>query len=101
MILIVDNEPSALVLLEMVLRRDTYVIRKASSGKEALRMLDRESEERCNLVIADIGMPEMDGRELLSRMRANPRLATIPVIMCTSAGDRATVVEMIISPGFW
>lgn len=95
MILIVDDEASALVLLEMVLRREDQVIRKASSGREALRILDRVGGERCDLMIADIRMPEMDGRELVARMRSKPALAGIPVIMCTSTVDRATVVELI------
>jgi DNA-binding response OmpR family regulator len=94
MILIVDDEPSALVLLEAILKRENFVVRKAASGNEALRILGR-SEELCNLVISDIRMPEMDGRELVTRLRANPRLATIPVIMCTSTADRATVVDLI------
>jgi DNA-binding response OmpR family regulator len=95
MILIVDDETSALVLLEMVLRREEQVIRKASSGREALRILDRVGGERCDLLITDIRMPEMDGRELVARMRTKPALASIPVIMCTSLVDRATVIELI------
>jgi DNA-binding response OmpR family regulator len=95
MILIVDDEPSALVLLEMVLRRDGHLVRKAATGKEALRLLDREDEQRCDLLITDIRMPEMDGRELVNRLRTNPAYSSIPVIMCTSTSDRATVVELI------
>lgn len=94
MILIVDDEPSALVLLERVLLREEFAVRKATSGSEALRILGR-AEELCDLVIADIRMPEMGGRELVAKLRANPRMATIPVIMCTSTADRATVVELI------
>jgi DNA-binding response OmpR family regulator len=95
MILIVDDEPSALVLLEMVLRRDNHVVRKARSGKEALHILEEDADGSCSLVITDIRMPLMDGRELLSRMRAKTRLSSIPVIMCTSSTDRSTVVDMI------
>jgi two-component system chemotaxis response regulator CheY len=95
MILIVDDEPSALVLLGMVLQSDNFVVRKATSGKGALWLLDRDEGERCNLVITDVRMPDMDGKELVAQMRANPRLSSIPVIMCTSATDRETVTEMI------
>lgn len=93
-ILIVDDEPSALVLLEMVLRQDKQVVLKARSGKEALGLLERESSP-CRLAIVDIHMPGIDGRELIFQMRANPRLASIPVIMCTGQADRSTVTEMI------
>jgi response regulator RpfG family c-di-GMP phosphodiesterase len=92
-ILIVDDEPTSLTLLEMVLRREDVVIRRAASGQEALQVL--ESGEPCQLVISDIRMPQMDGRELLARMRADPRTATIPVIMVTSVADRDIVVDMI------
>jgi DNA-binding response OmpR family regulator len=95
MILIVDDEPSTLVMLEMILRRDGYLVRKSATGREALRLLDREDEQECELLITDIRMPEMDGRQLVAQMRASSRTASIPVIMCTSQADRATVVELI------
>ncbi|HEX7490250.1 MAG TPA: response regulator [Candidatus Limnocylindrales bacterium] len=95
MILIVDDEPSALMLLGMVLQSANYVVRKATSGRAALRMLERDDCERCSLVICDIRMPELDGREVIAEMRANPRLASIPVIMCTSSSERETVVDII------
>ena len=95
MILIVDDEPSALVLLERVLQQDNYVVRKATSARGALRVLQRGGEERCTLLITAIRMPDMDGQELLAAMRADRRLAKIPVVMCTSETDRATVVGLI------
>jgi DNA-binding response OmpR family regulator len=95
MILIVDDEPSALVLLEMILKRDNYAIRKATTGREAIRLLDREDEQECDLIITDIRMPEMDGRQLVGQLRASPRTSSIPVIMCTSMSDRATVIALV------
>jgi len=95
MILIVDDEPSSIVLLDMILRRDAYFVRKAMTGREALRLLEREDEQECELIITDIRMPEMDGKELVAQLRANPRTAGIPVIMCTSTADRATVLSLI------
>ena len=94
MILIVDDEPSALVLLDMTLRQGRYSVARASSGREALRILQSQ-EFPIGMVISDISMPGLDGRELLFQMRSDPRLASIPVIMCTSQNDRATVVELI------
>jgi len=95
MILIVDDEPASLVLLEMILKRDNYVVRKATTGREALRLLDREDEQECELLITDIRMPEMDGRQLVTQLRANSRTSSIPVIMCTSTADRGTVMALI------
>ncbi len=77
----------------MALRAEDVVIKQAASGLEALHVLG--SGEPCQLVISDIRMPEMDGRELLARLRADPRTATIPVIMITNVADRDTVVDMI------
>jgi DNA-binding response OmpR family regulator len=95
MILIVDDEPSTLVLLEMILRRDNFAVRKAATGREALRLLDREDEQECELLITDIRMPEMDGRQLVTQLRSNPRTASIPVVMCTSTADRTTVLALV------
>jgi CheY-like chemotaxis protein len=92
-ILIVDDEPASRTLLEMLLSGEGVAIHQAASGPEALEMLD--GREPCQLVISDIRMPEMDGCELLARMRADPRTAAIPVIMVTSVVDRDTVVDMI------
>jgi len=73
--------------------QDDVVIRQAASGPEALDIL--AMGEGCELIVSDIRMPEMDGRELLVRLRADPATATIPVIMVTNVADRDTVVEMI------
>ena len=95
MILIVDDEASALVLLDMILKRDNYLVRKAATGRDALRLLEREDEQECELIISDISMPEMDGRQLVAQLRANPSTTGIPVIMCTSTADRGTVMSLI------
>src|SRR5512140_241533 len=95
MILIVDDEPASLVLLEMILKRDSFLVRKATTGRDALRLLDRENEQECELIISDIRMPEMDGKQLVANLRANPRTAGVPVIMCTSTADRGTVMSLI------
>jgi CheY-like chemotaxis protein len=92
MILIVDDEPASLLLLEMMLRPTNSVVRRATSGTQALAVL--EEGEPCVLVITDIRMPGMDGRELVARMKADPRLAAIPVIMVTGVLDRDVVAEM-------
>jgi DNA-binding response OmpR family regulator len=105
MILIVDDEPTSLLMLEMVLRRENAGamvtgivgaggIRMAKSGKEAMAVLE-SAEGTCQLVITDIKMPGMDGKELLAAMRSVPSLSTIPVIMCTGVSDQRTVVEML------
>ena len=93
MILIVDDEPVSLTLLELMLKPPNSTVRRATSGREALRIL--AEGEPCVLVMTDIRMPDMDGRELVAAMRADPRLSAIPVIMVTGVADREVVAEMM------
>jgi CheY-like chemotaxis protein len=92
-ILIVDDEPLSLTLLELMLKPTNSVVRRASSGNEALSIL--AEGEPCVLVMTDIRMPDMDGRELVAAMRADPRLSAIPVIIVTGVADREVVAEMM------
>lgn len=93
MILLVDDEPTSLTLLEMMLKPTGCAVRRATSGREALSIL--AEGEPCVLVISDIRMPEMDGRELVARMRRSRRLSAIPVIIVTGVSDRETVDELM------
>jgi signal transduction histidine kinase/CheY-like chemotaxis protein len=67
-VLIVDDEPDALAMLERVLCDCTARVLTASSAAEALELLSRE---RPHVLISDIGMPDVDGYELLRRARAS------------------------------
>jgi twitching motility two-component system response regulator PilH len=93
MILVVDDEPTSVRLIEMALRRENYPVVTAQDGEAALRLL--EKEQACDLVISDVRMPKVGGSELVRKMRADTRWAPIPVIMCTSVADRTTVVDLI------
>ena len=65
-VLIVDDEEPILHSLERLLRREPYELLCATSGPQALEMLEREP---VSLVISDLGMPGMDGLELLARVK--------------------------------
>lgn len=80
-ILAVDDNEINLRLVEHALAGRGYHVELASSGAEALAALDRR---RPDLVILDIVMPGMTGMEVLDRIKSNPRLADIPVIMLTA-----------------
>jgi len=67
-ILLVDDEPSALSALKRVFRQESYRLLTASSGAEALEILDREEIQ---LIISDHRMPGMTGAELLTSVRTN------------------------------
>lgn len=82
-ILIVDDSITNLLILKKILSED-YEVDLASSGREALNML--EKDDYC-LVLLDISMPDMDGYEVCSILKNNPKTKDIPVIFVTSSSD--------------
>jgi len=91
-ILIVDDEPGGLVVLEAFLKGPGYDVILASNGFEAL---EKAREHTPDLVLLDIMMPRMDGFEVCRRMRADPLLAEVPILMLTALGDRASRLKGI------
>jgi DNA-binding response OmpR family regulator len=76
-ILVVDNERDLVWVLQQSLASDGYEVLVAYDGLEALALAQRS---RPDLVILDIVMPGLDGREVCRRLRQDPALATVPVI---------------------
>lgn len=85
-ILIVDDNPDKLGLLEAALQLAGYNVTTATDGDEAIAAIESYQPD---LVITDVMMPRMNGYELAQRIRANPLTKFIPVIMQTAAGRRA------------
>ncbi|HYH13555.1 MAG TPA: response regulator transcription factor [Thermomicrobiales bacterium] len=81
LILAVDDEPAILRLVRAKLQADGYAVITADRGVKALDLI---ADERPDLVILDLMMPEMDGFETLRRMR---RFSSTPVIMLTARGS--------------
>src|SRR5258705_11044866 len=79
-ILVVEDDPTLRRVIELVLDARGYAVDQACHGKAAL---DRMAELPPDVVVADLRMPLMDGYELLERMRAQPALEAIPVILLT------------------
>ncbi|MGQ9594582.1 MAG: response regulator [Anaerolineae bacterium] len=82
-ILVVDDSRLAQKMIRDRLESAGYTVVTASSGEEALAWLQREVPD---LVISDVVMPGIDGYELCRRMRKQPRLANVPVILLTARG---------------
>ena len=80
-ILIVDDDPITLKMLEKILLSVGYWVAKATNGKEALYIAD---DFLPNLIMLDIDMPVMDGTEAMERLNKNPRTKNIPVIFLSS-----------------
>src|SRR5262245_41689047 len=85
-VLVVDDGPDNLTLLSGVLK-DEYKVKVANSGARALQAL--QSGPLPDLVLLDVMMPEMDGHDVLRRMRDDPRTRDVPVIFVTAMGDAA------------
>ncbi len=82
-ILVVDDTPDNLRLLASLLSEQGYIIRPAASGSQALRAA---REERPNLILLDVKMPEMDGYEVCERLKADEDTHDIPVIFISALG---------------
>jgi diguanylate cyclase (GGDEF)-like protein len=85
-ILVVDDNPDKLSLIEAALSLAGYNVTTATDGDEALGAIESYQPD---LVITDVMMPRMNGYELAQRIRANPVTKFIPVIMQTAAGRRS------------
>src|SRR5271154_925029 len=80
-VLVVDDVPANVRLLEARLSAEYFDVITAMSGKEALAMCERAE---CDLVLLDVMMPDMDGFEVCRRLKSNPAPHHIPVVMVTA-----------------
>ncbi len=80
-IMIVDDNPANLKLLEDMLRQQGYEVRSFPRGRLALAAADQEPPD---LILLDINMPEMNGYEVCETLKSNARLADIPVIFLSA-----------------
>src|SRR6478609_6947105 len=83
-VLVVDDQPQNVRLLDAILTPRGYDVRTASSGEDALAAL-RSTD--IDLVLLDIVMPGMDGYEVCRRIREQTETAYLPVVMVTASGD--------------
>jgi two-component system cell cycle response regulator len=80
-ILVVDDLPSNLKLLEVKLAQEYYDVLLATNGPEAIDICRRGA---CDLVLLDVMMPDMDGFEVCRRLKSDPLTMHIPVVMVTA-----------------
>ncbi|MBN1886936.1 MAG: response regulator [Thermoflexales bacterium] len=89
-ILIVDDDDDARELVAMLLQREEYHLVLAGDGQEAL---DKAEQLTPDLILLDVMMPIMSGFEACRRLRANPLLEHVPIILITALGDRPSRLE--------
>jgi two-component system cell cycle response regulator len=83
-VLIVDDIPTNLRLLEAKLTAEYFSVQSAQSGAAALQLAESDPPD---IILLDVMMPEMDGFEVCRRLKTNPRTAAIPVVMVTALSD--------------
>ena len=81
-ILIVDDEPNIIELVKAVLEAEKYEVLTATGGSEALEILEKN---RPDLAVIDMMMPGMSGRELVEKIRKNPKIKDLKVVFLTVA----------------
>ena len=80
-ILVVDDEPTIVRLMEFILARQGHEMIVAVNGEEALEKIKSQHPD---LVLLDIMMPRIDGYEVAQRLRADPATAKLPIIMLSA-----------------
>jgi two-component system KDP operon response regulator KdpE len=91
-VLVIDDEPPIRKLLRVGLSAHGYQVTEASSGKMALELL---GEQPPDLIVLDLGLPDMQGHELLRTMRA--RNDSVPIVVLSSRDDEAGKVQALDS----
>lgn len=93
-VLVIEDHPDQRDLLAIVLQREGYRVVTAANGLEALEKLEHENVQ---IALSDIMMPKMDGFELINRIRNNPALRNIYLILITARiqeGDRVRGLDL-------
>jgi two-component system KDP operon response regulator KdpE len=88
-VLVVDDEPPIRKLLRMGLSTEGYEVIDAPSGQAALKMIPQKPD----LIILDLGLPDMHGLELLRNMRE--RNEGVPIVVLSSRGDESAKVQAL------
>ncbi|MCA9771391.1 MAG: response regulator transcription factor [Myxococcales bacterium] len=89
-ILAVDDEEDILELIRFNVARDGYTAITATSGEKALELARREKPD---LILLDVMLPGLDGLEVCKRLKSDPSLRHIPVLMLSAKGEEADIVS--------
>ena len=90
-VLVVDDTPQNIRVMDAILSPRGYTIRTAASGPEALLQIAAEPPD---LVLLDLVMPGMNGLDVCRELRSNPLTRALPVVMVTASGDREKITAL-------
>jgi two-component system, chemotaxis family, chemotaxis protein CheY len=92
--LVVDDSKAVRMILAKTLRELGYEVLEAANGREALEVMEQQISA-VRLVLADWNMPELNGLDLLKRLRANPLLSSLVVVMVTTETEMDQMAEAL------
>lgn len=95
-ILVVDDEPATIELLEFMLRKAGYEVAASPDGEKALSAAARESPD---LILLDVMMPVLGGIETCRRLKRDPRCRHIPVLFLSALGQEVEVMRGLRAGG--
>jgi CheY-like chemotaxis protein/HPt (histidine-containing phosphotransfer) domain-containing protein len=96
-LLLVEDDDSIREIVSEVLSSRGYEVLTAGNGRIALDVLHRRADSLPRLILLDLMMPDMDGRQFLAERRKEPQLVPIPVIVLTAAGRTQVSPELDVA----
>lgn len=89
-VLVVDDDPVVRLLVNEFLSAQGYEVQAVESGTECI---DQVSQSKPDFVVLDLLMPEMNGIEVLKKLRSNPATAEVPIVMMSSDFDTEAITN--------
>ena len=94
-VLIVDDSAAIRKILQRVLRQADVPIGEVYEAGDGLEALAALKKQRVGLILSDINMPNMDGIQFLTQVRAMPEWQNVPIVMITTEGSQNKVMEAV------
>jgi len=92
-ILIIDDMSTHLLLLQTILEEEGYEVAAIDNGKEAMEKI--ENDQNISLILLDIMMPELDGYQVLDKVKSEDKNANIPVIIVSAKTDSSSIKKAL------
>ena len=94
-VLIVDDSAAIRKILHRVLVQAEVPLGKVHEASDGAEALEKLKTEKVGLILSDINMPNMDGIEFLTRLKADDAFKSVPVLMVTTEGSQAKVMQAL------
>jgi two-component system, chemotaxis family, chemotaxis protein CheY len=94
-VLIVDDSAAIRKILRRVLQQTDIPLGQIYEAGDGVEALESLKTQKVQLILSDINMPNMDGLQFLTQVKANPEWKSVPVVMITTEGSQAKVLEAV------